>query len=376
MATKKEENKNIDKKKMFESVLKELNTRYKDTPISILTKFPKVEVETISSGSLSLDSIIGGGIPKGRIIEIYGPEASGKTSIALIAAANVQKAGGNVVFLDVEQALDCKYAKKLGVNLNSLGFCQPSIAEDILIMIKELCESGSADMIIVDSVAAMVPKTESEQDFDKSTIGLLARLLSKALKQLSVSANKNKCTIIFLNQIRDNVGVLYGPSTSTTGGRALKFYASQRIEVKRKGKVEDENGDIIGNEVILKCVKNKIAPPYGEAKTVLTFNKGINQAAELLVLGEDLGVIQKEGRTYYCQNVDNKDISGGKAEQIENNRIKIGVNSKPVLEEIENNKKLFDLLSEQTIKVLNEKNGLVDYKDKEIDYEEEITEEI
>lgn len=355
----------------FKKVLKEIDTKNKITNISLLPEMSEANVETISTGSLILDSIIGGGVPKGRIIEIYGAEASGKTSIALTMAANVQKEGGNVVFLDVEQAFDPKYARKLGVDTDKLAFAQPVIAEDVLRIVKELASSGTTDMIIVDSVASMVPLAESEADFEKASVGALARLMSKALKQIASVANNNKCTLVLLNQVRDNVGVLYGSPTTTPGGKALKFYASQRIEVKRKGKVDDENGNNIGNDVYLKCVKNKIAPPFGEGLTVLTYKKGINKAAELFVLGEDLKVLHKEGRTFYCENPENIDISGYGATVEPDGRIKIGVNSKPVLKEIEQNKKLYELLAKQVVSALEKKNGLVDDEEEE----EEILEE-
>lgn len=360
----------------FKKALKEIDSKNKHTSLNLLPEIAEANVETISTGSLILDSIIGGGAPVGRIIEIYGAEASGKTSIALTMAANVQKEGGNVVFLDVEQAFDPKYAKKLGVDIDKLGFAQPVIAEEVLKLVMELASSAAVDMIIVDSVASMVPKGESEVDFEKSTIGLLARLMSKALKQIAPVANANKCTLVFLNQIRDNVGQMYGPATSTPGGRALKFYSSQRIEVKRRGKVDDENGNNIGNDVALKCVKNKIAPPFGEGLTVLTYKKGINKAAELFVLGESLKVISKEGRTYFCENPENVDVSGFNSTEVDG-RIKIGVNAKPVLKEIEDNKNLYDLLAAQVVKALQDKNGLSEYDDEteEIENEENFENE-
>lgn len=341
-------------------VLKDLSSKFKNTPINFYPEMAETNVETVSSGSLILDSILGGGIAKGRIIEIYGAESSGKTSTALTVAANVQKEGGTAVFLDLEHALDPRYAQKLGVNMQDLVIAQPSVAEETLEMIKDLAESGKVDLIIVDSVASMVPRVETDQEFEKSTIGLVARLLSKALKQIISIAYKNKCTIIFLNQTRANVGVMYGPATTTTGGNALKFYASQRIEVKRKGKVEDENKDIVGNEVLLKVVKNKIAPPFGEGLTVLTYNHGINQVAELQVLGEELGVIAKEGRTFfYNGDTSNLDLSQGNAELVEEGKVKIAVNTKPALKELENNTPLREVITKDVLHKLAVKNGFV-----------------
>lgn len=358
-----------NKEAAFKSLLAEIQKKQDRFSIGLLTDIQQDTVETISTGSLILDSIIGGGVPKGRLIEIFGPEASGKTSIALTIGANVQKEGGNFFFVDVEQAFDPAYAKKLGVDIDKLGFAQPTIAEDCLSLVLKLCESGTVDIIVVDSIASMVPKAEAEADLEKSTIGLLARLMSRACKQIAQVANQNNCTVIFLNQIRDKVGVMYGPTSDTTGGRAMKFYASQRIEVRRKGKVDDENGKNIGNEVFLRCVKNKIAPPFGEGTTVLTYNQGINKAGEIFTLGEQIGVIQKEGRTYWCTQSGN--YNTGLEEY--DGRLKIGVNADPVLQQIKNNKPLYDMLSEQTVIKLKQMYGLSSGNVSE-DEEEDINE--
>lgn len=346
------------KKKDIEKFIAEMNSKYKMTTINYLPKILDPTVKTIPTGSHILDNILGGGLAEGRIIEFYGAEASGKTSFSLTAAAEVQRRGGTVLLLDIEQAADPKYARKLGVNTNDLIIAQPSIAEECLEMIKDACASGKIDMVIVDSVAAMVPKAEAEQDLEKHTIGLVARLLSKALKQITALANQNKTTVIFINQTRANIGVMYGPSSTTTGGNALKFYASQRIEVKRKGKVEDENGEIIGNEVLLKVVKNKIAPPFGEGLTVLTFNQGVNNIAEIQVLGEQLGVVSKEGRTFYFNgNTEGLDLSQGEAILIEDGKVKIAVNTKPALKEIETNEPLREAIIAEVLRKLEIKNG-------------------
>ena len=360
------------KQKAFQQALKTVNSSIKnlENPVNLLGSMKEVNVEKISTGSLILDGILGGGVPKGRIIEIYGPEASGKTSIALTMVANIQKQGGNAVFLDVEQAFDPKYAKILGVDTANLGFSQSTIAEEVLNLVNKLILTNEIDIIVVDSVASLVPSAEYNEDgFEKATIGLIARLMSKALKQISANANKHNCIVVFLNQIRDNVGELYGSKTATTGGKALKFYASQRIEVKRKGKVE-EDGNVIGNEVFLKCIKNKVAPPFGEGITVLTYKKGINKAAEVFVLGEQLGTIQKEGRTYYCINNDNVDLTNGNAVVVEN-RIKIGNSSKNALTEIEKNTSLYEHIANITIEELNRRNGLSE----DIVYDEEENKE-
>jgi hypothetical protein len=364
----------INRKEAFKDALAELNKNIKSINIGLLPDLKEVDVQTVSTGSLILDNILGGGVAKGRIIEIYGSEASGKTSIALTMAGNIQKEGGNVVFLDVEQAFDPRYARRLGVDTDNLAISQPIIAEQCLKIVNDLCASGTVDMIVVDSVASMVPRAEYEQDdFEKATIGLVARLMSKALKQIAANAHKNQCTVVFLNQTRANVGVMYGPSTTTSGGNALKFYASQRIEVKRKGKVE-EDGDVIGNEVFLKVIKNKIAPPFGEGLTVLTYKKGINKAAELLVLGEQLGIITKKGRTYYCPDSDMLDMTGNLS-RVEG-EIKIGVNPKPVLKEIEENQNLYNYLANLIIESLNSKNGFLDDSDTENSLDSEQSQEL
>lgn len=336
--------------------------------IGRISKLPKVDVETISTGSLMLDSILGGGVPVGRIVEIYGAESSGKTSLALTMIGNVQKEGGVAAFLDVEQAFDRKYAEILGVDTKNLIFSQPETAEDALNIVLQLCKSQLVDIVVLDSIAAMIPKSEIEESIGKPTIGLLARLLSKALKQIAVAASKNKCTVVFTNQIRDNIGVFYGPTYDTTGGRAMKFYASQRIEAKRKEKIE-EDGEVIGNKVLMRCIKNKIAPPFGEATTVLTFEKGINQAAEILVLGEETGVIDKQGRTYYYtpnEKFKDVDISGYGATKDKDGKIKIAVNTKPATKELEDNKELAKIIGLEVKDILLAKFGLISTEDTEV----------
>lgn len=290
-----------DKMKAFEDALAMLNKEIKSETGTIVSKLGDrpMEVETISSGSVVLDSISGGGLPKGRLIEIYGPEASGKTSIALIAVGNVQREGGTALFVDLENALDPKYARKLGVNTSELAVTQPDYAEQALQLVYRAASSGVVDIIVVDSIASMVPKAELEGDMEQQTIGLLARLMSKALRQLITVANRTGTTIIFINQTRDAIGSFspYGTPQTTPGGKAMKFYASMRIDVKKRGPVKVKN-EIVGTEVKLKIVKNKVAPPFGEDTTVLTFNKGINVAAELHTVAPKHGIIEIAGRTW------------------------------------------------------------------------------
>lgn len=292
----------ISRLKALEATLKHINKEFSNEtgePVIRIFGDRNLEVETISTGSLVLDELLGGGMPKGRIIEIYGPEASGKTSIALTAAGNVQKSGGTVAFIDLEHALDPRYATKLGVNMNELVSSQPENAEQTFDIVNELAASGYVDLIVIDSVAALVPKQELEGTMEQQSMALVARLMSRSIKKLVGAASKTGTTIIFINQLREKVGFVLGNPENTTGGKALKYFASQRIDVRRKGpfKVDKE---IIGNEVKLKVVKNKIAPPYGENFTILTFNKGINREAEMVKVGVKYkDVLRLEGRSYF-----------------------------------------------------------------------------
>jgi recombination protein RecA len=311
--------KNNNRAESFEAALKAINSKFAndldDNLIAKLSEKPR-DVEVISSGSLVLDSILGGGFPKGRIIEIYGPESSGKTSIALTAAGYVQAQGGNVAFIDLENALDPKYAAKLGVDVKNLAVAQPSYAEQALDLVDALAETGTVDLIIVDSVAALVPLSELEGSMENQTMALVARILSKALRKLVGTANRTGTTVIFINQIREKVGFVLGNPETTTGGKALKFFASQRIDIRRKEQIK-EGKNVIGNKVRLKIVKNKIAPPFLEGFTVLTFNKGINKQAEMVEVGPDYGVIKRPNtRTYVVADTDEV-IGTSKATAIE-----------------------------------------------------------
>lgn len=311
--------------KIIDSINKNKKYNTDDSEGRLLAKLGEkpLSVETISSGSLVLDKILGGGLAKGRMVEIYGPESSGKTSIALTAVGNVQKNGGNAVFLDVENALDPKYAARLGVDTENLAVAQPNSAEQTLNLLQDLAETGVIDVIVLDSVAALVPEAELAGDASDVTIGLVARLMSKALRKLISSANKTKTTIIFINQTRDKIGGFspYGTPQTTTGGKALKFYASQRIEIKKggpvKGDTPDDKNDVIGTEIKLKIVKNKVAPPFGTGESVLTFNQGINVAAEMVLVGTHYGVVAMPNNRTYVE-VETGDIFGkSKREAIE-----------------------------------------------------------
>lgn len=258
-------------------------------------------VATSSSGSLSLDMALGGWYAKGRIVEIYGPESSGKTTLTLHAIAEVQKAGGTAAFIDAEHALDPSYAEKVGVNTKDLIISQPDYGEQALEITEKLVNSWAVDLIIVDSVAALTPKAEIEWDMWDSHMGLQARLMSQALRKITGSINKTGCTVIFINQIRMKIGVMFGSPETTTGGNALKFYASQRLDIRRKDKIESGTGmdkEINGNKTRVKVIKNKIAPPFREAEFDVMYNEGISKTGEIIDIGASLEVIKKSWAFY------------------------------------------------------------------------------
>ena len=256
----------------------------------------KSRIEVIPTGALSVDMALGvGGLPKGRIVEIYGPESSGKTTLMLHVVANAQKDGGTAAFIDAEHALDPAYAKRLGVNLDDLLISQPDSGEEALTICETLARSGAIDVIVVDSVAALVPKAELEGEMGMATMGMQARLMSQALRKLTSILNKGKTTCLFTNQLREKVGVMFGSPETTPGGKALKFYASVRIDIRRKETLKDSSGSAIGNHVKVKIVKNKVAPPFAEAEFDILYNHGINKEGSILEAGVRDGVVDKKG---------------------------------------------------------------------------------
>lgn len=347
-----------DFQKAMESLDREIARQDKsndgEVNIAPLGEMRSVEVETISSGSLVLDSLAGGGFPKGRIIEIYGPEASGKTSIALNAIADVQRKGGNALFIDAEQALDPGYARILGVDTDKLGITQLSIAEQILYVARKMASSGTVDLIVIDSVAAMIPKEEYENP-DKVQVALLARVLSKHLRLLATVANQNNCTIILLNQIREKVGVMFGNPETTPGGRALKFFASQRIHVSRVGQYK-EGSEILGTEVRFRIVKNKIAPPFEVGTTILTFAQGINRPAEIVEVGPQYDVINLQGRTYSFAAKDVEKYTD-RFELTDEGEVKIATSKKAAIEALQENEDLFAEVAAKLSQVLSEERS-------------------
>ncbi len=276
----------------------QITKQFGDGAIMKLGEAQKVEVELIPSGALSLDLALGGGYPKGRIIEIYGPESSGKTTLALHAIAEVQKAGGTAAFVDAEHALDPSYAKKLGVDTDNLLISQPDNGEQALEITETLVRSNAVDVIVVDSVAALVPQAEIDGDMGDSHMGLQARLMSQALRKLTGIINKTKATVIFINQIRMKIGVMFGNPETTTGGNALKFYASVRMDIRRIGQIKGDGDDIAGNRTKVKIVKNKIAAPFRTAEFDIMYNEGISKTGDVLDLAALHEVVEKSGAFY------------------------------------------------------------------------------
>ena len=287
-----------DKDKALEQVLADIEKQFGKGSIMKLGGNEHLEIETTSSGSLGLDIALGvGGFPKGRIIEIYGPESSGKTTIALQAVAEVQKKGGRAAFIDAEHALDPVYSKQLGVNIEELLLSQPDTGEQALEICEALVRSGAVNIVVIDSVAALVPQAEIEGEMGDSHVGLQARLMSQALRKLSGTINKTNTTAIFINQLREKVGVLFGNPETTPGGRALKFYSTIRLDIRRGEQIK-QGDSIIGNKTNIKVVKNKVAPPFKTASLDIMYGKGVSKSGEIIDIGSSIDIVEKSGAWY------------------------------------------------------------------------------
>ena len=318
-----------DKLKALDAALTQIEKAYgKGSVMKLGDSGANMNIETVPTGSLSLDIALGlGGVPKGRVVEIYGPESSGKTTVALHMVAEVQKRGGIAGFIDAEHALDPVYAKNIGVDIDNLYISQPDNGEQALEITETMVRSGAVDIVIVDSVAALVPKAEIDGDMGDSHVGLQARLMSQALRKLTAIISKTNCIVIFINQLREKVGVMFGNPETTTGGRALKFYSSVRLDVRRTESLK-QSGEVIGNHVRVKVVKNKIAPPFKEAEFDIMFGKGISREGDVLDLAADANIVEKSG-SWYAYN-------GAKIGQGRENAKQYLAQNPLICEEIEN----------------------------------------
>ena len=355
---------NAEKQKALEAALGQIEKQFGKGSVMKLGEFKAMNVEAIPTGALSLDIALGiGGIPKGRIIEVYGPESSGKTTLALHMIAEAQKMGGEAAFIDAEHALDPVYAKHLGVDIDNLIVSQPDTGEQALEIAEALVRSGAIDIIVVDSVAALVPKAEIDGDMGDAHVGLQARLMSQALRKLAGVINKSNSVIVFINQLREKVGIMFGNPETTPGGRALKFYASVRMDIRKVENIK-QDGDVVGNRVRVKVVKNKVAPPFREAEFDIVYGKGISKSGNILDLGINLGLIDKSGSWF--------GYNGNRIGQGRENAKKYLEDNPEIMQEVEDKiRKNFDEAFEQSLgeEVVDEEQD-IEPEDNEFDDEE------
>lgn len=318
---------NTERKKALEAAMSQIEKQFGKGSVMKLGEFKAMEIEAIPTGALSLDMALGiGGVPRGRIIEIFGPESSGKTTLALHVVAEAQKMGGEAAFIDAEHALDPVYAKKLGVDIDNLIVSQPDTGEQALEITESLVRSGALDVIIVDSVAALVPKAEIDGDMGDSHMGLQARLMSQALRKLAGAINKSKTVLIFINQLREKIGVMFGNPETTTGGRALKFYASVRLDIRKIENIK-QDGEVKGSRARVKVIKNKVAPPFREAEFDIVYGEGISKAGNILDMAVNMDIIEKSGSWF--------SYSGNRIGQGRENVKKYLQENNAILEEVE-----------------------------------------
>ncbi len=340
---------NSEKRKALDMAMSQIEKQFGKGSVMKLGEYKAMEVEAIPTGALGLDIALGiGGVPRGRIIEVYGPESSGKTTLALHIVSEAQKMGGDAAFIDAEHALDPVYAKKIGVDVDNLIVSQPDTGEQALEITEALVRSGALDVIVVDSVAALVPKAEIDGDMGDSHMGLQARLMSQALRKLAGAVNKTKTVIIFINQLREKIGVMFGNPETTTGGRALKFYASVRMDIRKIENIK-QDGEVVGNRARVKVIKNKVAPPFREAEFDIVYGQGISKAGNILDMAVNLDIIEKAG-SWFSYN-------GDKIGQGRENVKKYLVENPAMMEEVE--KKVRDNFAKAFENLLDEdtKNG-------------------